>query len=63
VLGDAAARELLDVLTRPEADRASLIGRLARLDDMATLTDALIEFEIDELARLQDIAALEERFS
>jgi hypothetical protein len=28
-VSEAGARELLDALTRPEADRAALIGRLA----------------------------------
>jgi hypothetical protein len=28
-VGEACARELLDVLTRSEADRAALIGRLS----------------------------------
>ena len=31
--GEAGARELLDVLTRPDADRAALIGRLHQRAD------------------------------
>jgi hypothetical protein len=51
------------VLTRPDPDRASLIGRLAQRDEMSALADSMIELENDELAWLQVIAALEQRFS
>jgi hypothetical protein len=35
ILGLGAARELLDVLTRREEDRAALIVRLSQRDDAA----------------------------
>jgi hypothetical protein len=37
LLGEAAARELLEVLERPDADRAALIARLQARDDAACL--------------------------
>jgi hypothetical protein len=48
------ARELLDVLTRPDADRAALIGRLHQREDAAWLAELLIDLEEDEPARLRD---------
>ena len=41
VLGEARARELLDALTRPEADRAALIGRLAQREDAECIRDEI----------------------
>jgi hypothetical protein len=38
-LGEPAARELLDVLERPDADRAALIGRLYARDDARWLAE------------------------
>lgn len=38
-LGEPAARELLDVLERSDADRAALIGRLHVRDDAARLAE------------------------
>jgi hypothetical protein len=52
-LGEPAARELLDVLTRSDADRAALIGRLHRRDDARWLAELLTDLEVDETARLQ----------
>ncbi len=60
-LGPAAARELLDVLMRPEDDRAALIGRLSQRDDASWLAELLIELEVDELARLQLAEAIRRR--
>jgi hypothetical protein len=40
-LGEPAARELLDVLERSDADRAALIGRLHGLRASTTLTHVL----------------------
>jgi len=57
-VGDAGARELLDALTRPEAERAALIGRLAVRDDAAWLAEVLTDLEVDEIARLHLVAAL-----
>ena len=58
-VGEDGARELLDALTRPEADRAALIGRVAQRDDAAWLAELLTDLEVDEVARLHLIAALE----
>jgi hypothetical protein len=60
-LGEPAARELLDVLTRSDADRAALIGRLLLRDDASWLGELLIEIESDpdDLTRLKLIAALQ----
>jgi hypothetical protein len=46
------------VLTRPEADRATLIGRLHLRDDARWLAELLTDLEVDELARLQLVDAL-----
>jgi hypothetical protein len=43
-VGEAGARELLDVLTRSEADRAALIGRLSLRADGEWLPELLINF-------------------
>ena len=42
-VGEAGARELLDALTRPEADRAALIGRLVQRNDAAWLAELLTD--------------------
>jgi hypothetical protein len=57
-VGKAGAAELLDVLTRPEADRAALLGRLSLRADAEWLAELLIYLEEDELARLHLIEAL-----
>ena len=59
-LGEPAARELLDVLERSDADRAALIGRLHVRDDAAWLSELLMDLEDDvgEIARLRLAEAL-----
>jgi hypothetical protein len=57
-VGEAGAAELLDVLTRPDADRAALIGRLHQRVDAEWLAELLIDLEEDEPARLRLVAAL-----
>lgn len=59
-LGDTAARELLTVLERSDADRAKLIGRLYARDDARWLAELLMDLEDDigEVARLRLIASL-----
>jgi hypothetical protein len=42
-----AARELLDVLNRSDADRAALIGRLYARADARWLAELLIDIDID----------------
>jgi hypothetical protein len=59
-VGLAGASELLDVLTRPDADRAALIRRLYQRDDTEWLAELLIDLEEDEPARLQMVAVLRE---
>jgi hypothetical protein len=53
-LGEPAARELLEVLERPDADRAALIGRLHVRGDAEWLAELLIDLEDErgEIARL-----------
>jgi hypothetical protein len=46
------------VLTRPDADRAALIGRLSLRADGEWLAELLIDLEEDEPARLHLVAAL-----
>jgi hypothetical protein len=46
-LGEPAALELLDVLTRSEADRAALTVRLYRREDARWLAEVLIDIETD----------------
>jgi hypothetical protein len=60
-VGEAGAAELLDVLTRPDADRAVLIGRLHQREDAAWLAELLIDLEEDEPARLRLVAALQSK--
>lgn len=56
-LGEPVARELLDAITRSDADRAALIGRLyARADGEWLLMD--LEGEEGERARLHLADAL-----
>jgi hypothetical protein len=57
-VGEAGARELWDVLTRPDADRAALIGRLSLRADGEWLAEVLIDLDVDEPARLHMIEAL-----
>lgn len=57
-LGPGEARDLLDALTRSEAERAKLIGRLNVRDDAAWLAELLIDIEVDEPVRLQVVDAL-----
>ena len=54
-LGDPAARELLEVLERSDAERAALIGRLHVRDEVAWLAELLMDLEDDlgEVARLR----------
>ena len=60
-LGLGAARELFDVQTRSEEDRAALIGRLVQRDDAAWLAELLIETDPDPdgITRLRLIDGLE----
>ena len=53
-LGEPAARELLEILERSDADRAALIGRLHIREDAAWLAELLMDLEDDlgEVARL-----------
>lgn len=57
-VGEAGARQLLDVLTRREADRAALIGRLAQGADGGWFAEVLTDLEVDEVARLHMVEAL-----
>jgi hypothetical protein len=57
-LGIGGTRELLDVLTRSNADRAALIGRLHPREDAAWLAEFLVDIEEDEVVRLQIADAL-----
>jgi hypothetical protein len=47
-LGEPAARELLDAITRTDADRAELIGRLCARADGEWLAELLIDLEGEE---------------
>jgi hypothetical protein len=60
VLGEPAARELLDVLTRSDADRAALIGQLRLRDDAGWLAELLMDIESDpdDITRMQIVEAL-----
>jgi hypothetical protein len=46
----AGARELLEALTRLEAARAALIGRLSLRADAEWLAELLVDLEEDEIA-------------
>jgi hypothetical protein len=58
-LGATAARELLEILERSDADRAALIGRLHLRDDAAWLADLLmdLEDEVGETVRFRLVAS------
>jgi hypothetical protein len=62
-LGVPAALELLEVLERPDAERAGLIGRLHVRADAAWLADLLIDLEdeVGEIARLRFVDSLRDR--
>jgi hypothetical protein len=59
ILGVPAATELLEVLNRPEEERAHLIGRLLARDDTTEFAETLIEVESDpdDITRLRLIDA------
>jgi hypothetical protein len=59
-IGEPAARELLDALTRAQADRAALIGRLHLREDATWLAELLMDIESDpdDLTRVQIVEAL-----
>ena len=59
-LGEASARELLNILKRSDADRAALIGRLHVRDAAAWLAELLIDMEDDvgEIVRVRLIDEL-----
>ena len=57
-ISEDGARVLLDMLTRPAAERASLIGAVAEHADGEWLAGLLTDFEIDEVARLHLVEAL-----
>ena len=61
IFGPGGARELLDVLTRSEEDRAALIGRASQRDDATALAEMLIEIETDpdDITRMRLIDGLE----
>jgi hypothetical protein len=56
-VGRGGAAELLDAITRPEPDRAALIGRLTPRDGWRP-AEVLIDLETDEPARLRMAEAL-----
>jgi hypothetical protein len=64
MLGEDAARELLDVLKRGTEDRGALIGRLYGRSDGRWLAEALMDIEEDpdDLVRFRLIAELERTF-
>ena len=59
-LGEPAARELLEILERSDADRAALIARLHVRDDAEWLAELLMDLEDDvgEMARLRLVDGL-----
>jgi hypothetical protein len=59
-LGEDGARELLDVLTRSEPDRAELIGQLNQREDAGWLAELLMDIESDpdDITRLELIRSL-----
>jgi hypothetical protein len=59
-LSEPAARELLEVLERPDADRAALIARLHARDDAEWLAELLMDLEDDvgQIARLRLVDGL-----
>jgi hypothetical protein len=62
-LGEPAASEFLEILERPDADRAALIGRLPVRDDAAWLAELLMDLEgdIGEVAGLRLVDELRRR--
>jgi hypothetical protein len=58
-LSEPGARVLLDMLTRPEVERAELIGRVAQHADGEWLAELLTDFEVDEVARFHLVGALQ----
>jgi hypothetical protein len=58
VLGEPAARELLEALEPSDEERAPLIGRLHARDDTRWLAELLIDLEDDEIARFRLVDAL-----
>lgn len=48
ILGESEARELLDAITRGDADRAALIGLLYARADGEWLAELLMDLEGDE---------------
>ena len=57
-ISEDGARVLLDMLTRPAAERASLIGAVAQHADGEWLASLLTDFEVDEVARLHLVETL-----
>jgi hypothetical protein len=60
VLGEPAARELLEALERSDADRAALTGRLHLRDDAAWLAELLIDLEDDVGEKIARVRLVEE---
>jgi hypothetical protein len=58
-LSEPGARVLLDMLTRPDVERAELIGRVAQHADGEWLAELLTDFETDEVARFHLVGALQ----
>lgn len=58
-LGPAAARELLEVLDRSDADRDGLIGRLHARSDAEWLAELLMDLE-DEVGEISRLRLIEE---
>jgi hypothetical protein len=50
-LGEPATRELLTLLTRPETERAALIGRLRLHRNTEWLAELMADLEEDDVAR------------
>jgi hypothetical protein len=57
-LSEDGSRVLLDMLTRPDAERAALIGSVGQHADGEWLADLLTDFEVDEVSRLTLVDAL-----
>jgi hypothetical protein len=47
------------MLTRPEDERAALIGRVAQHADGEWLAELLMDFEVDEASRMHLVSALQ----
>ncbi len=58
ILGEGASRDLLSAITRPQDERAALIGRLYVRDETTWLAEMLTDIETDEPLRLQMAEAL-----